>query len=174
MSQILATTPKVDLPFHNKRERKSTLCLVRTMPHTVTHAHTAPIIQEGPSTGPACAGVLPRLVVKQRPRRISIFGLGVDRLETLLRIDESLAFRAFHKTIIYGHWLSKTQKLALASGAFLLKKAFYYILVDYFQKYKKYFSKKSFSEKEALKYFYMGLYCFPHMLYSFPSCANIG
>ena len=48
---------------------------------------------------------------------------GIDRLATPLGIDESLAFRAFDKTIIFGHWLSKTQKLALASRAFLLKKA---------------------------------------------------
>ena len=50
--------------------------------------------------------------------------LGIDRLVTLLGIDESLAFRAFDKTIIFGHWLSKTQKLALAFEAFLLKKAY--------------------------------------------------
>ena len=48
--------------------------------------------------------------------------LGVNRLATSLGIDESLAFRAFDKIIIFGHWLSKTQKLAFASGAFLLKK----------------------------------------------------
>ena len=33
---------------------------------------------------------------------------GVNRLATPLGIDESLAFRAFDKTIIFGHWLSKT------------------------------------------------------------------
>ena len=48
---------------------------------------------------------------------------GVDRLVTSLGIDESFAFRVFDKTIIFGNWLSKTQKLALAFGAFLLKKA---------------------------------------------------
>ena len=48
---------------------------------------------------------------------------GVNRLAIPLGIDESLAFRAFDKTIIFGHWLSKTQKLALASRDFLLKKA---------------------------------------------------
>ena len=31
---------------------------------------------------------------------------------------ESLAFRAFDKILIVGHWLSKTLKLALASKAF--------------------------------------------------------
>ena len=37
---------------------------------------------------------------------------------------ESLAFRAFDKILMFGHWLSKTLKLALASGAFFLKIAF--------------------------------------------------
>ena len=50
-------------------------------------------------------------------------GPGVDKLTAPLGINESLTFRAFDKTIIFGHWLSKTQKLALASEAFLLKKA---------------------------------------------------
>ena len=36
----------------------------------------------------------------------------------------SLAFRAFDKILLFGHWLSKTLKLALAFGAFLLKLAF--------------------------------------------------
>ena len=49
--------------------------------------------------------------------------LSIDRLATLLGIDEGSAFRAFDKIIIFGHWLSKTQKLALTFGAFLLKKA---------------------------------------------------
>ena len=31
--------------------------------------------------------------------------------------------RAFDRTISFGHWLSKTQKLAWAFRAFLLKKA---------------------------------------------------
>ena len=47
---------------------------------------------------------------------------GVDRLATPLGIDEILAFKAFDKTISFRHWLSKTQKLALASEAFLLKR----------------------------------------------------
>jgi len=49
--------------------------------------------------------------------------LGDDKLATPLEIDENLAFRAFDKTIIFGHGLSKTHKLALAFKAFLLKKA---------------------------------------------------
>ena len=67
--------------------------------------------------------------------------LGVDRLVTLLGIDESLAFRVFDKTIIFGHWLLKTQKLALAPGPFPFEKDLYYILVDYFQKSKNLFLK---------------------------------
>ena len=47
----------------------------------------------------------------------------VNKLATPLRIDEILTFRDFDITVIFGHWLSKTQKLAWASGAFLLKKA---------------------------------------------------
>ena len=58
---------------------------------------------------------------------------GVDRSATLLGIDESLAFRALDKTIIFGHWLSKIQKLALTSGAFFLEKAST-ILVESFSK----------------------------------------
>ena len=65
----------------------------------------------------------------------------IDRLATPLGINESLAFRAFDKTIIFGHWLSKILKLALTSGAFLFEKGFYYILVDYFQESKKRFPK---------------------------------
>ena len=47
----------------------------------------------------------------------------VDRLATPLGRHESLAFRAFDKIVIFGHWVSKAHKLALAFGAFLLKKA---------------------------------------------------
>ena len=53
----------------------------------------------------------------------SRLGPSVDKLATMLGIDESLAFRAFDRTIIFKHWLSKTQKLALASEAFLSEKA---------------------------------------------------
>ena len=89
----------------------------------------------------------------------------VDKLATPLRINKSLAFRAFDKTIIFGHWLPKTQKLALASGAFLFEKGFYYILVDNFQKSKNAFQKGVWG-------IFMGLYNFPHMLYNFPSHAK--
>ena len=108
---------------------------------------------------------------------------GVNRLATPLGIDESLAFRAFDKTVILGHWLSKDTEIGIGLQGFPFEKGFYYILVDYFflkKKEKKSFSKKSFSKREALRYFYMGLYhfphmpySFPHMLYSFPSHANI-
>ena len=74
---------------------------------------------------PAHAGASPRRVVERRPDSgfPAVRGLSVNRLVTSLGVDESLAFRAFDKTIIFGHWLSKTHKLALASGVFLLKKA---------------------------------------------------
>ena len=52
--------------------------------------------------------------------------LGVDRLATPLGIYEILAFRDFDKTIISGHWLSKTQKLALASEAFRFEKGIFF------------------------------------------------
>ena len=102
------------------------------------------------------------------------FGSSVDRLATPLGIDERLAFRAFDETIIFGHWLSKTQKLALASGAFLLKKAFTISQQTIFKRAKKSFSKILFPKKMGLRYFHMGLYRFPHVLYSFSSHANIG
>ena len=85
--------------------------------------HT-PIIQEGPPIGHARAGASPQRVVKRRANDGSSFlRLSVDRLVTLLGIDESLASRSFDKTMIFGHWLSKTRKLALAFGDFLLKNA---------------------------------------------------
>ena len=52
--------------------------------------------------------------VWMKAQRFSVLGLASTDWQAL---------RAFDKTIIFGHWLSKTQKLALASGAFLLKKA---------------------------------------------------
>ena len=70
---------------------------------------------------------------------------------------ESLAFRTFDKILIFGHWLSKTLKLALASGTFHFEKCFYYILVNYFQN-SKIFSKTFFKmvlQKLALRYFLM-------------------
>ena len=96
--------------------------------------------QEGPPTGPVHVGASPRCMVERRP----IFNCSwpdIDKLATSLGINESLAFRAFDKAIIFGNWLSKTRKLALASGAFLFEKGFYYILVDYFQKNKNVFQK---------------------------------
>ena len=83
--------------------------------------------ERGLQQAPTRAGALPRRVVKRRPHNDSGFPPrlrpGVDKLVTPMGVDESLAFRAFDKTIIFGHWISNTQKLALASGAFLLKKA---------------------------------------------------
>ena len=73
--------------------------------------------------------------------------LGIDELATPLGINESLAFRAFDKTIIFGHWLSKTQKLALAYGAFHLKKAFTILLELFSKEQKKSFSKNHFPKR---------------------------
>ena len=81
--------------------------------------------------------------------------LGIDRLATPLGIDETLAFRAFDKTIIFGHWLLKTHKLALASGAFLLKKTSTLSQQTIFKKAKIFFQ-KTFSKREALRYFQHG------------------
>ena len=53
---------------------------------------------------------------------------------------ESLAFRIFDKMLIIGHWLSKTLKLSLASGALLLKILLLYPSNTIF-KTKKYFPK---------------------------------
>ena len=89
---------------------------------------------------------------------------GIDKLTTPLGINESLAFRAFDKTIIFGHWLSKTQKLALVSRAFLLKKAFTISQYTIFKRAKKYFSKKSFSKREAVRYFHGALLLSSHAL----------
>ena len=88
----------------------------------------------------------------------------VDRLATSLEIDESLAFRAFDKTIIFRHWLSKTWELALASKAFLFENGLYYILVDYLQKSKNVFQKGSVS------YFHGALQLFSRALQLF-SCT---
>ena len=57
--------------------------------------------------GPAGVGASPRWVVERRPSGFpSIRSPGIDKI------------------IIFGHWLSKTQKLALAFRAFLSEKAF--------------------------------------------------
>ena len=71
---------------------------------------------------------------------------------------ESLAFRAFDKILIVRHWLSKTLKLALASGAFFFfEKCFYYILSKLFSKLKNVFQKcfQMVFQKLALMYFRM-------------------
>ena len=87
---------------------------------------------------------------------------------TLLGIDESLAFRAFDKTIIFGHWLLKTQKLALAPGPFPFEKDLYYPS-RLFSKEQKYFFKR-----EALRYFQHGALPLSSNALQFPSHANIG
>ena len=104
----------------------------------------------------------------------------LNRLEALadcrlhLENFESLAFRAFDKILIIGHWPSKTLKLALASRAFLSEKCIYYILSKLFSKSQKYFpnffflkwfSKISFG---AFSYVWSFL-AFLSTLYNFPS-----
>ena len=43
---------------------------------------------------------------------------GVDKLAIPLGIDESLAFRAFDKTIIFGHWLLKNTEIGIGLRGF--------------------------------------------------------
>ena len=121
--------PKVDLPSSTKRESTRSL---RKPCHThCIHAYPITIIlRKGPPMGPVYVREhCHSRWLNEGPRQRSGFSPlrfsrpSINRLATSLGIDESLAFRAFDKTIIFGHWLSKTQKLALASGAFLLKKA---------------------------------------------------
>ena len=92
---------------------------------------------------------------------------------TPLGIDESLAFRAFDKSVIFGHWLSKHSNWHWPPGHFFWKRSLLHPS-RLFSKVQKIFFQKSFFEREALRYFHMGLYRFPHMLYRFPSDANIG
>ena len=99
---------------------------------------------------------------------LSPLRLSINRLATPLGIDESLAFRVFDKTIIFGHWLWKTRKLALASRAFLLKNTFTISQQTIFKRAKIFFRKKPFPKGRILDIFNMGLYRFPHMLYCFP------
>ena len=42
----------------------------------------------------------------------------VNRLAIPLGIDESLAFRAFDKTIIFGHWLLKNTEIGIGLRGF--------------------------------------------------------
>ena len=68
----------------------------------------------------------------------------------------------------------KNTEIGIDLRGFDFEKGFYYILEDHFQKSKNLFPKKSFVKREVLRYFHMGLYRFPHMLYCIPSHANIG
>ena len=91
---------------------------------------------------------------------------------------ESLAFKAFDKILIFGYWLSKTLKLALAFGAFLLENAFTISLVNYFQNSKIFFENvfKWFSKNRFWCIFVcVKLSCFPeHALQLSFTCANLG
>ena len=128
MAKIPTTPPKVDLSSFTERERERA-------PEEPCEPHLAhQPIEKRPSMGPEHPRVSPLHVVEWRPNDGGFLlhsRPSVDRLATSLGIDESLAFRAFDKTIIFGHWLSKTWELSLASKAFLFEKGFYYILVDY-------------------------------------------
>ena len=85
-----------------------------------------------------------------KARRFSVLGRALIDQRLHWGHDESLAFRAFDKTIIFGHWLSKTQKLALATGAFLLKKASTISQQTFFKRAKIFFQKKILFERVAL------------------------
>ena len=91
---------------------------------------------------------------------------------------ESLAFKAFDKILIFGYWLSKTLKLALAFRAFLLENAFTISLVNYFQNSKIFFENvfKWFSKNRFWCIFVcVKLSCFPeHALQLSFTCANLG
>ena len=54
--------------------------------------------------------------------------------------------------------------IGISLWGFPFEKGFYYILVDYFQKSKKSFSKKSFSVREAVRYFHRALPFSSHAL----------
>ena len=124
--------------YHNAKGRPSFLHTKRA-PEAPYETHTPHAIERGPLTGPrtrgSCRhdgwsneGTVAAVVSLSRSRP------GVDRLTTPLGIDESLAFRAFDKTIIFGHWLSKNTEIGISLRVFPFEKGFYYILVDYFQK----------------------------------------
>ena len=96
--------------------------------------------------------------------------LGVDRLATPLGIDESLAFRAFDKTIIFGHWLSKNMGIGISLWGFPFEKGFYYILADYFQKSKKIFFQKILFRKGGYEVFSWGFTVFLTCFIAFLTC----
>ena len=135
-----AITSKVDLPFSTEIERERAL---KTLRETCTRSLRG-VLQRGPVRVGAVATADGRTKARNGGGGFSAsvpIEAGVDKLAIPLGIDESLAFRAFDKTIIFGHWLSKTWELSLASKAFLFEKGFYYILLEYFQKSKNLFPK---------------------------------
>ena len=82
------TTKGRQIPSSNERESTRS---------SAGNTLSVPTNQEGPSTGPAHAGALPRQVVERRPDDGG-FPIrsrpSVDRLAASLGIDESLAFRS--------------------------------------------------------------------------------
>ena len=82
----------------------------------------------------------------------------VDRLATPLGINESLAFRAFDKTIIFRHWLSKHKNWNWPSGLSFWKKKKRLLLYPsrLFSKEQKSFSKKILFQKGGFEVFSHG------------------
>ena len=116
--------------YHNAKGRPTSSKERERAPEASRERHTHHILfKKGPPLGPRARGSCRHNWWSNLGAMVVVFPLsrsrlGIDRLETPLGIDESLAFRAFDKTIIFRHWLSKTQKLALAFEAFLLKNAY--------------------------------------------------
>ena len=80
-------------------------------PEAPRKTHTL-IIEKGLQWAPRMQELLPRQVVKRWHSGSSFSATDQGRASTDWRLhwgyDESLAFRAFDKIIIFGHWLSKT------------------------------------------------------------------
>ena len=171
--------------YHNVKGRSTFLRTERESTRSSVRTHTT-IWEELNNAAPRAQELLPWQVVELGPTTLAaVFSPpfwsrpGVNKLATPLGIDESLAFRAFDKTIIFGHWLSK-QRIGIGLRGSLFEKGFYYILVNCFQKSKNLFPKILF-RKGGFKVFSHGALPlsshalrFPHMLYNFPSHANIG
>ena len=123
-------------PTFLHRERECSKPRTNHATHYYTRAHLSSISKgafNGPRARKSITTAGGRMKARWRRWFFAPFSRpGIDRLATPLGIDESLAFRAFNKNIIFGRWLSETLKLALAYKTFLFGKGFYYILVDYF------------------------------------------
>ena len=129
--------------------------------HMYTH-------REGPPIGPWACGSCSHSGWSNEAVVAMVFLLsqsrpGVNRLVTLLGIDKSSTFRAFDKTIIFGHWLSENINwhwppgLSFWKGLLLYpsrpfskeqKKYIYIYIYPFFKKIL--FPKKSFSSHGRL------------------------